>query len=409
MKPGLDTLAINQTALISRRTAGLLLGSCLVGPARVLAAVNPLTDAIVARSQVSTGDLGRLINVFAKALRGEPITLGVIGGSITVGAFATTEKNSYSGRLLSWWREQFPRCEIRMINAGVGGTGSMYGALRAGKDLLSRMPDFIVVEFAVNDNWTDGEAFEGLVRQILAQPNLPAVLLLFMMWEKGGNDQEMQAKVGAHYHLPMVSFRDALWPEMEAGHLKWSDYIVDTVHPTDAGHAAAACFITTMCNNALKAALAGKSGAVKPLPSPLFTNAFQQVRWRDAAALDPVKNEGWRMVFDDKGIPAWNSAKTRGQISFGWSGTGLVTVFADPPYDLRRVRFCIDGASFQTIDALNQPKRAIVILAQDLAPGRHIVELARVDDGDGNSAAAQEVNVLGIGSIGVENDQRWKE
>ena len=99
-----------------------------------------------------------------------------------------------------------------MINAGLGGTGSMYGALRAGRDLLAGLPDFVVVEFAVNDNWTDGEAFEGLVRQILAQPNSPAVLLLFMMWEKGGNDQEMQSIVGAHYLLPMVSFRDAIWP-----------------------------------------------------------------------------------------------------------------------------------------------------------------------------------------------------
>jgi hypothetical protein len=93
----------------------------------------------------------------------------------------------------------------------------------------------------------------------------------------------MQEKVGAHYHLPMVSFRDALWPEMATGHLKWSDYIVDTVHPIGAGHAAAACFITTMCNNALKAAMAGKSGDANPLPSPLHTDAFQQVRWREAA------------------------------------------------------------------------------------------------------------------------------
>jgi len=26
----------------------------------------------------------------------------------------------------------------------------------------------------------------------------------------------------------MVSFRDAMWPEMAAGRLKWPDYIVDT-------------------------------------------------------------------------------------------------------------------------------------------------------------------------------------
>lgn len=405
MKSGQAIHAASQKRLFSRRTAAFLLGSCLVGPAKVFASSNPLTSEIVARSQLSIGDLARLSNVFAKAHRGEPITLGVIGGSITVGAFATTGQNSYSGRLLNWWRERFPHCDIRLINAGVGGTGSMYGALRAGKDLLSSMPDFVVVEFAVNDNWTDGEAFEGLVRQILAQPNLPAVLLLFMMWEKGGNDQEMQAKIGAHYRLPMVSFRDALWPEIQAGRLKWSDYIVDNVHPTDAGHAAAACFITTMCESALNASRTGKSASVSPLPSPLYTDAFQHVAWRDAANLDPIENEGWRRVFDEKNIPAWDRAKTACRISFDWSGSGLVAVFSDPPYDLRSIQFCIDGAPFQTLGALEQPKRQLFVLAQDLAPGRHTVELACTNNEDTSTAAGQ-IRLLGIAGIGVKPDQR---
>src|SRR5260370_37767829 len=97
---------------------------------------------MVARSRLSTGDPGRLMNVFAKAHRGEPITLGVIGGSITVGAFATTRENSYAGRLLTWWREKIPRCDIRMVNAGVGGTRSVDGALRAGQELASSTPQF---------------------------------------------------------------------------------------------------------------------------------------------------------------------------------------------------------------------------------------------------------------------------
>src|SRR5258708_6259405 len=308
MKSGPDHRAIKPKILISRRTAGLLLGSFLAAPANVFAATSPFTNEIFARSQLSNGDPGRPRDGFANAHRGEPITLGVIGGSITVGAFATTRENSYAGRLLTWWREKFPRCDIRMVNAGVGGTGSMYGALRAGKDLLSSTPDFVVIEFAVNDNWTDGEAFEGLVRQILAQPNLPAVLLLFMMWEKGGNDQEMQAKVGAHYQLPMVSFRDALWPEMAAG-----------------------------------------------------------------------------------------------GIAFDGSGTGLVAVFADPLLDPRRIRFRIDGASFQTLDALKQPKRPILVLAQDLTPERHIVELVD-DDGGSGRAAGQQARLIGIAGIGLKDD-----
>jgi lysophospholipase L1-like esterase len=405
MKAGLEIRATSQKILLSRRRAALLLGSCLAGTTNVFASTSPLTNAIVARSQLSTGDLTRLSNVFAKARRGEPVTLGVIGGSITVGAFATTPQNAYSGRLLAWWRENFPRCDISLINAGLGGTGSMYGALRAQKDLLSSEPDFVVVEFAVNDNWTDGEAFEGLVRQILAQPNFPAVLLLFMMWEKGGNDQDMQAKVGAHYRLPMVSFRDALWPEMAAGRLKWSDYIVDNVHPTDAGHAAAARFITAMCDTALNSALGGKPGSLSALPPPLHTDAFQHVRWRDAAALDPIKNEGWRRTFDEKNIAAWDGGETRGRIAFDWSGSGVVAVFAAAPDDLRRIRFRIDGAVFQTLAALEQPKRQLFVLAQNLAPGRYTVELAlSYDEATGNAAAP--VRLLGLASIGATAEER---
>jgi lysophospholipase L1-like esterase len=391
-----------QRRLISRRAAALLFGSCALAPSRMLAAMpDRLTGDIVARSQLSSGDLGRLAKVIAKARRGEPIKLGVIGGSITAGAIASSPGSSYSGLLLAWWRKRFPKCEIDLINAGIGGTGSMYGALRAGRDLLSGMPDLVVIEFAVNDNWTDGEAYEGLVRQVLAQPDQPAVILLFMMWERGGNDQEMQAKVGTHYHLPMVSFRDAMWPEMAAGRMKWSDYIVDTVHPNDAGHAAAARFLTAMCETAMNAATIRTFNVDASLPPPLHSLAFQQVGWRDAADLVPVENEGWRQSVDDNGKPIWVGAGRGGRISFDWWGTGLVAVLARAPDDLNRLRVGIDGASFQTLDASIQPRRGIIILAEDLAPGRHTVELVALDDGGKTGTAGDGVRLVGLGSIGL--------
>ena len=391
---------VAQRHFISRRAA-LLLGACVFAPSRILAARSDrLTSDIVARSQLSTGDLRRLAKVITKARRGEPIKLGVIGGSITVGAIASNPANSYSGLLLAWWRERFPKCEIDLINAGVGGTGSMYGALRAGRDLLAGRPDLVVIEFAVNDNWTDGEAYEGLVRQVLAQPNQPAVILLFMMWERGGNDQEMQAKVGTHYNLPMVSFRDAMWPEMAAGRLKWSDYIIDTVHPNDAGHAAAARFLTAMCETTMNAVTATAFNADDPLPPPLRSDAFQQVGWRDAADLVPVENEGWRQTVDDKSKPVWVGTAGSGRISFDWWGSGLVAVFARAPDDRNRLRVCVDGASFQTLDASIQPRRGIIILAEGLACGPHTLELVPVDDGGKPGTADDGVHLVGLGSIG---------
>src|SRR5258708_31154457 len=114
MKSGPDHRAIKPKILISRRTAGLLLRSCLAAPANVFAATSPLTNEIVARSQLSNGDPGRLRNVFANAHRGEPITLCLIGGSITLWWFAPTRENRYAGRLLPWGREKFPRGAISL-------------------------------------------------------------------------------------------------------------------------------------------------------------------------------------------------------------------------------------------------------------------------------------------------------
>ncbi len=58
---------------------------------------------LVARSLVSMGEPSRLQHLLAKARRGEPLVIAVIGGSITQGASATTAENRY-GNLVA-------RCE----------------------------------------------------------------------------------------------------------------------------------------------------------------------------------------------------------------------------------------------------------------------------------------------------------
>lgn len=393
-------------ALCTRRAASLLLGSCIMAPGSLRAATPAsLTPGVIARSQLASGDPTRLQRAFARASRGEPITLGVIGGSITGGARASRPENSYATLLLAWWRARFPRSQVRLVNAGIGGTGSMYGALRAGRDLLPSRPDVVVVEFAVNDAWTDGEAFEGLVRQMLAQPNAPAVVLLFMMWQGGGNTQDMHAKVGMHYRLPMVSFRDALWPEMAAGRLHWADFLVDEAHPNDAGHAAAARFVTTLLDTSWGAATSGGSDAVGPLPPPLHSDVFQFVDWRVSADLTPVKNMGWSRRRDQTGAMAWVGTEASGRISFDWSGTGLVAVLERPPDHRGGVRFWVDGVALPEIDAANQPNRAIRVLARGLGQGRHSVEIERLDH-PGNGTSGEALRLIGLAGIGLAQRDR---
>ncbi|MBI5093811.1 MAG: SGNH/GDSL hydrolase family protein, partial [Candidatus Hydrogenedentes bacterium] len=288
------------TSCMTWLAAGSLISLVFAGAAEAGEAGGSDAD-IVARSLVSLGDTARLQAALAKARRGERVVVGVLGGSITQGAGASKEENRYGNRIAAWWRETFPKAQIEFVNAGIGATGSDIGAHRVRAHLLGRHPDFVVVEYAVNDPNApaSAETLEGVVRQILRESNSPAVMLLFMMNKEGGNAQEQHELIGRHYGLPMVSFRDALWPEIKAGRMAWTDVEADEVHPNDRGHGYAARFVT----NVLAQTLASlppdaKLAAPKPVPAPKISDVFEFAAMNDVKTLTPAHSSGWE-AFDD--------------------------------------------------------------------------------------------------------------
>ena len=195
-------------------------------------------DPIVRRGLVSEGDTSRLRAVFEKARRGEPVTVAAIGGSITAGGRQTQDPaNRYIQQVAKWFESHFPNSKIVFVNAGIGGTNSFYGAMRLQHDVLAKKPDLVIVEWAVNNlaGKDFAESYEGVLRQLLRAPGNIAVIELFFMHKDGENAQMWQEILGRHYGLPMVSFRDALWPEFTSGRAQWEDLYADVVHPKDEG------------------------------------------------------------------------------------------------------------------------------------------------------------------------------
>ena len=131
----------------------------------------------------NVGDVSRMKEVMARARRGEQLVIGFIGGTITQGSLSSTPQTCYAYRVYTWWKETFPQAEFVYCNAGIGGTTSEFGAARVGTDLLAERPDFVIVEFSVNDESTEHfkETYEGLVRKILGAAWNPAVLLVHIM------------------------------------------------------------------------------------------------------------------------------------------------------------------------------------------------------------------------------------
>lgn len=186
------------------------------------------------------GDLTRLAAVMRKARAGEDITVGVIGGSITEGYSASDrEKNSYAYHMYEWWQERFPDITVNYVNAGIGGTSSYLGVHRVQQDLLDYDPDFVIVEFSVNDGNTNfyKMTYDNLLRRILLDEKETALMLLFTTQENGTNAQVNDALLGFGYELPMISYGNAVLPSIEAGEFTWKDISPDNIHPNDRGHA----------------------------------------------------------------------------------------------------------------------------------------------------------------------------
>ena len=124
------------------------------------------------------GDITRLSKVYKKLEEGGDVTVCFLGGSITQGSLSSTPETCYAYRTYDWIRGRFPKAKVKYVNAGIGGTTSVFGAARAEKDVLSHNPDLVVVEFSVNDECTDYflESYEGLIRKLLYSKSAPAVV-----------------------------------------------------------------------------------------------------------------------------------------------------------------------------------------------------------------------------------------
>lgn len=81
------------------------------------------------------------------------------------------------------------------------------------------------------------EAYDNLLRRILLDENMPALMLLFTTQENGTNAQVNDALLGFGYELPMISYGNAVLPAIEAGEFAWKDISPDNIHPNDRGHA----------------------------------------------------------------------------------------------------------------------------------------------------------------------------
>lgn len=384
-----------------RKRLVLVMTFCLSSDAMVFSQqADPLSGffpAMAERSLLVPGDTGRLQLAMQKAKEGAPLTIGFIGGSITAGANASNGSNRYTLRVTDWFQKQFPSSKVSYTGAGIGGTGSDFGAYRAQGDLLSKKPDVVFVEFSVNDSASAGAVFsmEALVRQILAAPNRPAVVMIGMLTQDGVNAQESHMPVARHYGIPYISIRDALWPEIERGNISWNHLFADNVHPNDNGHALVARLVAAFLDNVKAKPSQERSPEALPAALDSATDAFRNTRVANAGSdltrgpILLVQNKGWTILKDSRHGPAWESSTGGSEISFEMNGTQLA-MLVHKGKNLGIIEFSVDGGPFQFVSLYRgdgaQNNSALIQIGQFNAPGKHTVVVRHSEKANSESS-----------------------
>lgn len=177
----------------------------------------------------------------AKALKKGKLTVGFTGGSIT--EFAGYR--SWAEPTLRYFTAKYPEVKLISENTAIGATGSLLGTLLAPDRLISHGCDLVFVEFAVNDQ-PDTLAFrtrEGLIRKLLRSGETDVVIVytykqdFYASYAEGKNPTSVEQfeTIAEHYGLGTVNMGLYAINKLNAGLVRYYEWLPDGLHPNDRG------------------------------------------------------------------------------------------------------------------------------------------------------------------------------
>ena len=290
-----------------------------------------------------------LPNLFAKLKAGQDVRIAYFGGSITAA-------DGWRVKTLKWFKETWPQAKLSEISAAIGGTGSDLGVFRCRQDVLQHKPDFVFVEFAVNDGGTPPDqiyrAMEGIVRQIWsADPNTDIcfVYTLHTGMRKEYESHRLprsavaQERVADHYGIPSINVAMKIVEMAQAGKLIYKKekdaggadkpvpegaivFSADECHPLSTAHQVY-CDVVA---DGIRKMEAAAQPAPHALKEPLVANNLER------AKLVPLKPEmlspGWKKLDPKTGLgkafgsrlpEIWEGRAPGDKITFKFKGTAV--------------------------------------------------------------------------------------
>lgn len=313
------------------RLAGV---AALVG--MVLVSLGARAAEIAPRIEVRDG----VGNVAAKLEAGEPVTVAFVGGSITA-------LPGWRDRFVEDLRDTYRASEITQVNAGLSSTGSDVAAFRLEEEVLSRAPDLVVLDFAVNDADAIQEivkrATEGVVRQIWSANPRTDILMVYFFSPRFADSLgegepppivSVHDRIARHHGIPSIDVSGVVAALVDAGEMKLTGpartaegetpaFSRDGVHPHARGHAVYARAVARGWDEIA-------SNAQPRDHSSKLDRAYVEDHWEDAHRVSlsaNMRNQSWRSAPSeetrDRSIELWEATASGATIEFGFRGETL--------------------------------------------------------------------------------------
>lgn len=344
-------------------------------------------------------DESALYQVMRRAQVGQQIRIAFIGGSITKGTMSRGTRDSSMNKKLdyvdyftNWWYQSFPKADLRFTNAGISATDSYLGVHRVQKDVLDKKPDLVVVEFAVNDRKSayHKQAYENLIRKILAADSKPAVLLLFMSRLNGKSCQLQQAQIGLHYNLPMLSYGNVMKDMINKGIYTMGELSGDGIHPSALGYAVTGEILVRYLDGVKEKSL-GQVYSKKPTSSYVTSKKYNSAKLLNCKNIT-IKNMGtFEETQKSRTFPNnLTTAKGDGGLTFTVTCRNLGILYAQQ-VNGRGGQFdvYVDGKKAATIDADNsdgrKSKPGAIPCFSSSTKRTHTVQIVRKKQSSGQS------------------------
>ena len=188
----------------------------------------------------------------ARARAGEKLTVAFFGGSLTWSANATEPNvTGFRGLMAKYLTEKYPAAHFTFVDAAIGGTGSNLGMFRLERDVLSKHPDLVFLDFACNDGGQNTAlaptcCYEYLLRELIGRGiAVQQMFFTFKSWTKSGAEpskvhprRDVYRRLAEAYGTPVGDvYETPLWKRMHSGETPLEEvWPIDAGHPDDTGY-----------------------------------------------------------------------------------------------------------------------------------------------------------------------------